>query len=182
MKLIETALPGVVIIEPTVHRDHRGFFVESWHAQRYAALPGMGQAFVQDNQSRSTRGVLRGIHAQKRQPQGKLARVSRGTVFDVAVDIDPESPTFGTWVGCELSGENQRQLWIPPGYGHAFLVLSDVADFQYKCTDYYAPNDEVGVVWNDPDIAIDWPIDDPIVSEKDARLPPLAQLRAARAS
>lgn len=179
MKITQTELPGVLIIEPTVHRDARGFFVESYHADRYSAIPGLEQPFVQDNQSRSTRGVLRGIHAQKLQPQGKLARVSFGSVFDVAVDIDPKSATFGKWVGCELSDDNQRQLWIPPGYGHAFVVLSDVADFQYKCTDFYAPHDEIGVLWNDPEIGIDWPISDPVVSDKDARLPSLAALRNA---
>jgi len=179
VNILETALPGVLIIEPVVYRDGRGFFVETFHAERYGAIPGLDKPFVQDNQSRSVRRVLRGIHAQGTRPQGKLARVSYGSVFDVAVDIDPASPHFGTWVGIELSAENQRQLWIPPGYGHAFLVLSEFADFHYKCTDFYVPNDEIGVVWNDPTLGIDWPIDDPIVSEKDAQLPQLTKLRKA---
>jgi dTDP-4-dehydrorhamnose 3,5-epimerase len=172
-----TALAGVQIIEPRVFRDARGYFVETFHTERYKDELGIGQAFVQDNQSRSQRGVLRGLHAQKNHPQGKLVRVSLGAVFDVAVDIDPSSPTFGVWVGVELSDENQKQMWIPPGYAHGFLVLSDVVDFQYKCTDFYHPEDEIGVRWNDPDIGIEWPLGDPIISDKDAKLPTLAELR-----
>jgi dTDP-4-dehydrorhamnose 3,5-epimerase len=133
---------------------------------------------VQDNHSRSRRGILRGLHAQRHYPQGKLVRVSRGEVFDVAVDIDPRSPRFGKWVGSILSDTNGRQLWIPPGYAHGFAVLSEVADFEYKCTEYYHPEDEAGVIWNDPDIGIDWPIEQPVLSEKDRTLPTLAALRA----
>jgi dTDP-4-dehydrorhamnose 3,5-epimerase len=178
MNIVETELPGVMIIEPAVYSDSRGFFLETFHAQRYEERLAIASAFVQDNFSRSQRGVLRGIHAQKQHPQGKLVRVSRGSVFDVAVDIDPNSKTFGLWTGTILSDENHRQLWIPPGYGHGFLVLSDIADFQYKCTDYYHPEDEVGVIWNDPDIGIEWPAVEPIVSEKDQRLPSLSALRS----
>lgn len=177
MDVLDTALPGVRIIRPRVFRDARGYFVETFHAERYLEQAGIELAFVQDNQSRSVQGVLRGLHAQRLHPQGKLVRVSRGAVFDVAVDIDPGSPTFGKWVGAELSEENQQQMWIPPGYAHGFLVLSEIVDFQYKCTDLYHPEDEIGVRWNDPDIAIQWPIPEPIVSEKDSNLPALAELR-----
>ena len=180
MKVTETKLPGVLIIEPTVHGDERGFFVETFQAERYRDLAGIELPFVQDNHSRSRYGVLRGMHAQRTHPQGKLVRVARGEVFDVALDIDPESPTFGQWAGATLSTTNGRQMWIPPGYAHGFVVLSDVADFEYKCTDYYHPDDEYGVIWNDPDAAITWPIDDPILSDKDTALPTLAELRSAR--
>ena len=147
---------------------------------RYRDLAGIELPFVQDNHSRSRYGVLRGMHAQRTHPQGKLVRVARGEVFDVALDIDPESPTFGQWAGATLSTTNGRQMWIPPGYAHGFVVLSDVADFEYKCTDYYHPDDEYGVIWNDPDAAITWPIDDPILSDKDTALPTLAELRSVR--
>jgi dTDP-4-dehydrorhamnose 3,5-epimerase len=177
MKVTETRLPGVLIIEPEVHRDHRGFFLETFRADRYREQAGIDLPFVQDNHSRSSRGVLRGLHAQREHPQGKLVRVSRGEVFDVAVDIDPESGTFGKWVGVTLSSENHRQVWIPPGYAHGFLVLSEDADLEYKCTEYYRPEDEIGVIWNDPEIGIDWPIDFPAVSARDAALPRLSQLR-----
>jgi len=177
MKVIETRLPGVLVIEPSVHRDTRGFFLETFQADRYRDDAGIDIEFVQDNHSRSSRGVLRGLHAQKQYPQGKLVRVARGEVFDVSVDIDPSSKTFGQWVGITISDENHRQLWIPPGYAHGFLVLSDIADFEYKCTDYYRSEEEMGVIWNDPDIAIDWPLDAPIVSPRDAALPRLADLR-----
>ena len=177
MKVIETRLPGVLVIEPSVHRDTRGFFLETFQVDRYRDEAGIDIEFVQDNHSRSSRGVLRGLHAQRQYPQGKLVRVARGEVFDVSVDIDPSSKTFGQWVGITISDENHRQLWIPPGYAHGFLVLSDIADFEYKCTDYYRPEDEMGVIWNDPDIAIDWPLDAPIVSPRDAALPRLADLR-----
>lgn len=177
MNIIETRLPGVCIIEPKVHGDARGFFLESFHVERYRAA-GITLPFVQDNHSRSRRGVLRGLHAQQPHPQGKLVRVSRGAVFDVAVDIDPRSPTFGQWVGVELSDVNHRQLWIPPGYAHGFQVLSESADFEYKCTDYYHPEAETGVIWNDPDLRIDWPIRDPILSPKDLELPTLAEIKA----
>jgi dTDP-4-dehydrorhamnose 3,5-epimerase len=160
-----------------VFSDERGFFLEAFQRERYRREAGIMLDFVQDNKSRSKRGVLRGIHAQKYHPQGKLVRVSRGEVFDVAADIDPRSPHFGKWVGVTLSDTNGRQMWIPPGYAHGFLALSDWADFEFKCTDYYYPGEEIGVVWNDPELAIEWPIQDPIVTEKDRALPTLAHLR-----
>lgn len=175
MKIAHTRLPGVVLIEPVVHGDERGFFVETFHVQRYGELAGIAAHFVQDNHSRSQRGVLRGLHLQTTQPQGKLVRVARGEVFDVAADVNPNSPTFGRWVGVILSEVNHRQLWIPPGYAHGYLVLSEFADFEYKCTDYYHPKSETGVVWNDPQLAIEWPLDDPILSAKDRVLPTLAE-------
>lgn len=178
MRVIATDLPGVLIIEPKVHGDERGFFVETFQAERYRNEAGIELAFVQDNHSRSRRGVLRGLHAQKRHPQGKLVRVSRGEVFDVAVDIDPHSPHFGKWVGVALSDVNGRQLWIPPGYAHGFAVTSEFADFEYKCTDYYHPEAETGLLWNDPEVGIRWPLADPAISAKDAILPTLAQIRA----
>ena len=175
MNIIETKLPGVLIVEPKVFGDQRGFFVESYQKQRYQEV-GIGPDFVQDNQSRSCKGVLRGLHFQVKHPQGKLVRVSRGAVYDVAVDINPDSPTCGQFVGVELTEENQKQLWIPAGYAHGFCVMSDVADFQYKCTDYYAPGDEGGILWNDPEIDIPWPVaSSPILSEKDEKYPTLAQ-------
>ena len=174
MKVIETVLPGVLILEPKVHGDSRGFFQETWRADSYNNI-GIPD-FVQDNHSRSTRGVLRGLHAQRLQPQGKLVRVSRGAVFDVAADINPASPTFGKHVAVELSDENHRQLYIPPGYAHGFCVLSETADFLYKCTAYYQPGDEIGVLWNDADIAVAWPIAEPQLSDKDKNLPTLREL------
>jgi dTDP-4-dehydrorhamnose 3,5-epimerase len=180
MRVIETELPGVLIIEPKLHGDERGFFVETFQQERYRKEAGISLAFVQDNHSRSRRGVLRGLHAQREHPQGKLVRVSRGEVFDVAVDIDPNSSRFGKWVGVMLSDVNGRQLWIPPGYAHGFAVVSEYADFEYKCTAYYHPEDEVGLVWNDPEVGIRWPIENPTVSSKDAALPSLAQIRERR--
>ena len=177
MKATSTALDGVLLIEPDVHRDERGFFVETFQAQRYLLKAGIDAAFVQDNHSRSRRGVLRGLHLQTARPQGKLVRVARGEVFDVAADIRPQSPTCGRWVGVLLSDANQHQLWIPPGYAHGYLVLSDVADFEYKCTDYYDPRSEAGVVWNDPELRIEWPIAEPTLSAKDRALPTLAEWR-----
>lgn len=177
MNVIETRLPGVRIIEPKVHGDARGFFVETFQVERYRDA-GIDLPFVQDNHSRSSRGVLRGLHAQKPYAQGKLVRVSRGAVFDVAVDIDPRSATFGQWVGVELSDSNHRQLWIPPGYAHGFQVLSEIADFEYKCTELYHPETETGVIWNDPELAIEWPIREPQLSPKDLKLPTLAEIRA----
>jgi dTDP-4-dehydrorhamnose 3,5-epimerase len=171
MKVTTTKLPGVVIIEPKLHGDERGYFLETFQADRYKELAGIDLPFVQDNQSRSGKGVLRGLHYQIKKPQGKLVRVTRGEVFDVAVDINPESPTYGQWEGVHLSEENHLQFYVPPGYAHGFLVLSDIADFSYKCTDYYDPSDEGGVRWNDPKIAIVWPHSNPIVSEKDSLLP-----------
>jgi dTDP-4-dehydrorhamnose 3,5-epimerase len=177
MNVIETKLAGVMIIEPKVFGDHRGFFKETYQVERYAEA-GIALPFVQDNHSRSQKSVLRGLHLQKTRPQGKLVSCSRGVVYDVAVDVNPQSETFGHYVGVELTEDNHRQLWIPPGYAHGFCVLSDVADFQYKCTDLYFPEDEGGLIWNDPEVAIDWPIDQPSLSQKDQKLPTLAQIRA----
>jgi dTDP-4-dehydrorhamnose 3,5-epimerase len=177
VKVVPTELPGVVLIEPTVHGDERGFFVETFQVRRYLENAGISLDFVQDNHSRSRRGVLRGLHLQKARPQGKLVRVARGEVFDVAADIDPASPTFGRWVGAILSDTNQHQLWIPPGYAHGYAVLSEVADFEYKCTDYYDPQSEAGVVWNDPKLSIAWPIAEPTLSARDRMLPTLAELQ-----
>lgn len=174
MRVIETILPGVLILEPKVHGDSRGFFQETWREDSYNTI-GI-PPFVQDNHSRSSKGVLRGLHAQRLRPQGKLVRVSRGAVFDVAADINPHSPTFGKHVAVELSDENHRQFYVPPGYAHGFCVLSDDADFLYKCTEYYQPGDEIGVLWNDPDIAIPWPVSEPQLSAKDAALPTLQAL------
>ena len=176
MKITTTALPGVLIIEPKAFGDARGFFLETFQSERYAKA-GITLPFVQDNYSRSQRGVLRGLHLQSNRPQGKLVSVSRGSVFDVAVDIDPQSATFGQYVGVELSDDNHLQLWIPPGYAHGFCVLSEVADFQYKCTDFYYPEDEAGIIWNDPDVNIAWPLDNPLLSEKDQKLPRLRELK-----
>ena len=180
MKVTKTDLPGVLIIEPKAFGDERGFFLETFQAERYREAAGISLPFVQDNHSRSKRGVLRGLHVQTRHVQGKLVRAARGEIFDVAADIDPKSATFGRWVGVTLSDTNHRQLWIPPGYAHGFVVVSEIADFEYKCTDYYDPQAEAGVVWNDPDLHIAWPIEAPTLSEKDKRLPKLAEL-AARA-
>ena len=177
MNVIQTALEGVVIIEPKVFGDERGFFLETFQKERYQKLCGIDLDFVQDNHSRSARGVLRGLHFQKTKPQGKLVRVVSGEVFDVAVDINPDSPTYGQYEGVILSAENKRQFWVPPGYAHGFVVLSETADFEYKCTDYYDPSDEGCLLWNDADVAIDWPIDQPTLSEKDAAAPTLAMLR-----
>lgn len=159
MNVITTEIPDVLIIEPKVFGDDRGFFFESFNQQAFADKTGVTDAFVQDNHSRSIQGVLRGLHYQIQQPQGKLVRASLGEVFDVAVDIRKNSPYFGKWVGCLLSAENKRQLWVPPGFAHGFLVLSDIAEFLYKTTDYYAPQYERSILWNDPDIGIDWPLD-----------------------
>ncbi len=175
MKVIETALPGVLIIEPRVFGDHRGFFLETFQVDRYREA-GITLPFVQDNHSRSQRGVLRGLHFQKTRPQGKLVSVSRGAVYDVAVDIDPASATYGRFVGVELNDDNHRQMWVPPGYAHGFCVLSEVADFQYKCTDFYFPADEGGLLWNDPDVGIPWPITEPQLSAKDIDNPRLRDL------
>ncbi|HNB06212.1 MAG TPA: dTDP-4-dehydrorhamnose 3,5-epimerase [Thauera aminoaromatica] len=178
MKVIETALPGVLIIEPKAFGDHRGFFLETFQVERYREA-GITLPFVQDNHSRSQRGVLRGLHFQKTRPQGKLVSVSRGAVYDVAVDIDPSSATYGKFVGVELNDDNHRQMWVPPGYAHGFCVLSEVADFQYKCTDFYFPADEGGLAWNDPDVGIPWPITEPQLSAKDVNNPRLRDLKRA---
>lgn len=178
MKVTPTRLPEVLIIEPTVHGDARGFFAETFHQQRFAAAAGPGFDFVQDNHSRSARGVLRGLHFQRHpHAQGKLVRAVSGTVFDVAVDVRRSSPRFGQWVGVELSAENHRQLWIPPGFAHGFVVLSDNADFLYKTTNYYAPQAEGAVRWDDPAIGIEWPLGaiTPQLSAKDQAAPALAQ-------
>jgi len=167
MKITPTSIPDVLLIEPDVFGDARGFFLESWHAQKFAAQ-GLDVNFVQDNHSRSSQGVLRGLHYQLQQPQGKLVRVVCGSVFDVAVDIRKGSPSFGQWAGAELSGDNHRQFYVPPGFAHGFCVLSESADFLYKCTDYYAPQHEHGIRWNDPDIGIDWPGGGFTISDKDA--------------
>jgi len=177
MNVTETKLAGVLIIEPKVFGDSRGFFKETFQAERYREA-GIEYTFVQDNYSRSQKGVLRGLHFQIIKPQGKLVSCPKGAVFDVAMDIDPESTTYGQYVGVELTEENHKQLWVPPGYAHGFCVLSETADFQYKCTDYYDPSDEGGVIWNDPDVAIEWPITHPSLSSKDALLPTLTQLNA----
>ncbi|HET9062602.1 MAG TPA: dTDP-4-dehydrorhamnose 3,5-epimerase [Candidatus Binatia bacterium] len=171
MIVTRTAIPDVLVIEPKVFGDARGFFLESWNAKAFAEA-GVPAAFVQDNHSRSPRGVLRGLHYQIRQPQGKLVRVAAGEVFDVAVDLRRASPTFGRWVGERLSGDNKRMLWVPPGFGHGFLVLSESADFLYKTTDYYAPEHERVIAWNDPDLAIKWPLaGTPTLSGRDAAGP-----------
>ena len=158
MKVTPTALPEVLIIEPKVFGDQRGFFFESFNQKAFNDATGLDAKFVQDNHSRSSKGVLRGLHYQIQQPQGKLVRVVRGSVFDVAVDIRKSSPHFGRWIGVELSEENHRQLWVPPGFAHGFLVTSDTADFLYKTTDYYAPEFERCVAWNDPSVGVEWPL------------------------
>jgi dTDP-4-dehydrorhamnose 3,5-epimerase len=167
MEVITTKIADVKIIQPKVFGDARGFFLETFEKRRYQQLLDIDLDFVQDNYSRSARNVLRGLHFQKTQPQGKLVRVVRGAVFDVAVDIRADSPTFGQWTGLELSEENKTQLWIPPGLAHGFVVLSEVADFEYKCTDYYNPQDEACLMWNDAEIAVQWPVATPLLSVKD---------------
>jgi len=168
MQIYSTAIPDVLMIEPTVFGDERGFFYESFNQQRFAELTGITCSFVQDNHSKSAKGVLRGLHYQIQQPQGKLVRVTAGSVFDVSVDLRKNSPTFGRWVGVVLSAANKRQLWIPEGFAHGFLVTSDNAEFLYKTTDYWAPEFERSLLWNDPAIGIDWPLDgEPLLSRKD---------------
>jgi len=174
LKVLPTELPGVLIVEPDVFRDARGFFVETFHAARYRQ-GGIPYDFVQDNHSRSVRGTLRGLHAQRTRPQGKLVRAVRGEIFDVAVDIRPGSATFGKWAGGRLSEENFRQIFIPPGFAHGFCVLSEVAEVEYKCTDFYDRADEIGARWDSA--GIEWPIEHPLLSPKDAALPTLAELR-----
>jgi dTDP-4-dehydrorhamnose 3,5-epimerase len=173
MKVIATELPGVLLLEPKVFGDARGFFMETWQEARYREA-GMPARFVQDNHSRSRRGVLRGLHYQMAQPQGKLVWVTRGAVFDVAVDIRRGSPTFGRWYGCVLDDVDHRQLYIPPGFAHGFCVLSEEADFFYKCTDYYHPPSERGIAWDDPAIGIEWPLREVALSSKDQGNPRLA--------
>lgn len=170
MKLIETAIAGPIIIEPRVFGDARGFFMETWNAAAFREV-GLDLTFVQDNHSRSQRGVLRGLHFQNPGPQGKLVRVTRGAVYDVAVDLRGSSPTFGQWVGVELSAANQRMFWVPEGFAHGFVTLEDDTDFLYKCTAPYAPQTEFTLAWDDPSVGIDWPLEGitPLISEKDAR-------------
>lgn len=177
MKVVKTKLQDCVIIEPKVFGDDRGFFLETFQANRYANLAGITLPFIQDNHSRSSKGVLRGLHFQKKKPQGKLVRVVKGEVFDVAVDIRHDSPTFGQWEGVLLSARNKKQFWVPPGFAHGFVVLTDVADFEYKCTDYYNPLDEVSILWSDPDLGIPWPVENPILSDKDATAEKLVDLK-----
>lgn len=166
MKFTPTPLPGLIVIEPDVFRDQRGFFFESYHFEKYSK-GGIGETFVQDNHSRSTRGTLRGLHAQLSHPQGKLVRVLQGEIFDVAVDIRKGSPTFRRWFGVRLSADNFLQCYIPDGYAHGFCVLSDIAEIEYKCTDFYDPAGEIHLLWNDPALGIQWPIQNPILSPKD---------------
>ena len=177
MKVIETAIPDLLILEPKVFGDARGFFMESYNAKAFQDATGLDVNFVQDNHSRSGKGVLRGLHYQIEQAQGKLVRVTRGIVFDAVVDLRKSSPTFGQWAGVELSEENSRQLWIPPGFAHGFLVTSDSADFLYKTTDYYAPQFERSLAWNDPTVGVDWPLAGaaPLLSAKDVAGKPLAE-------
>jgi len=167
MKFLPTQLPGVLIVEPDVYRDQRGWFVETYHVQKYQEA-GILLPFVQDNCSSSVHGTLRGLHLQMTRPQGKLIRVIRGEIFDVAVDVRRGAPTFASWVGVNLSGQDFKQIYIPPGFAHGFCVLSDVAEVEYKCTDVYAPGGEVTIRWDDPRIAIQWPIERPLLSTKDA--------------
>ena len=169
MNVLRTPIEGLLVIEPRVFGDDRGFFMESWNQRTFRELTGVQESFVQDNHSRSGRGVLRGLHYQLRQPQGKLVRVVQGEVFDVAVDVRRSSPTFGRWHGVILSESNRRQFWVPAGFAHGFVVLSESADFLYKTTDYYAPEHERSIAWNDPAVGIDWPLGgiEPKLSAKD---------------
>ena len=175
MNVIQTEIEGVLIFEPAVFGDKRGFFMETWSRERYAEA-GLDAIFVQDNVSSSSKGVIRGLHYQYPQPQGKLVQVLRGEVLDVAVDIRAGSPTFGVIVTCVLSEDNRRQFYVPEGFAHGFCVLSEMAMFSYKCTDYYNPDTEGGVLWNDPDLGIDWPIDEPALSDKDRVCPRLKDI------
>ena len=174
MRLLPTSLPGAVIIEPRLYEDERGFFMETFQSRRFAGN-GLPSAFVQTNHSQSSRNTLRGLHYQIEHPQGKLVRVVRGEIYDVIVDLRRDSPTFGRWVGIRLSESNRRQLYVPPGLAHGFCVTDDLADMIYECTDYYYPEHERTIVWNDPDLAIDWPIKDPVLSEKDSNGLPFSE-------
>jgi dTDP-4-dehydrorhamnose 3,5-epimerase len=174
VRFSNTDLPGVILIEPDVHRDDRGFFLESYHVEKYHTA-GIRDEFVQDNHSRSVRGTLRGLHSQLEKPQAKLVRVIQGEVFDAAVDIRRGSPSFGKWYGCLLSAQNFRQLFIPKGFAHGFLVTSETAEFEYKCSDFYDPGGEITIAWNDPEIGIEWPIREPLLSAKDAAGPSLRE-------
>lgn len=175
MEILKVGIPGVLIIKPQVFSDKRGFFKESFQLDRYRAL-GIELEFVQDNFSRSDKNTLRGLHFQKKRPQGKLVSCVRGSIYDVVVDVSPSSSTFGQYFGLELSSSNHTQLWIPPGYAHGFIVLSDIADVHYKCTEFYNSADEGGLIWNDSTVGINWPIDQPKLSEKDMRLPNLTEI------
>jgi dTDP-4-dehydrorhamnose 3,5-epimerase len=175
VRFVQTDLPGVLVIEPDVHQDPRGFFLETYHAAKYRE-GGIEAPFVQDNHSRSVRGTLRGLHLQPGRPQGKLIRVIEGEIYDVAVDVRRRSPTFGRWVAVTLSAENFKQCYVPPGFAHGFCVLSPDAQVEYKCTDLYEPAGEIGVAWNDPTLAIPWPIARPLLSDRDRRNPTLAEL------
>ncbi|HEB96220.1 MAG TPA: dTDP-4-dehydrorhamnose 3,5-epimerase [Sedimenticola thiotaurini] len=179
MKVTETRLPGVLILEPKVFGDERGFFMETWQKERYRGI-GITADFVQDNLSFSRAGVLRGLHFQNPHAQGKLVQVLQGEVYDVAVDIRRGSPTFGQWAGVRLSSDNRRQFYVPPDFAHGFCVLSGTALFSYKCTDYYHPETEGSILWNDPAIGIDWPIDSPSLSDKDRDAPTLAEVPSDR--
>jgi dTDP-4-dehydrorhamnose 3,5-epimerase len=169
MKVTESGIKGVYTIEPDVYIDDRGFFMETFHDERYRKLLGINLDFVQDNISRSSKNVLRGMHFQKNYPQGKIVKASRGEILDVVVDLRKDSPTYGTWESFRLSEKNKLQVWIPPGFAHGFLVMSDSADIDYKCTEYYHLEDELCLMWNDPEVAIDWTINDPILTEKDKK-------------
>ncbi len=172
MRVLQTALPGVVIIEPEVFQDERGFFLETYHHAKYAAA-GLEVSFVQDNHSRSRRDTLRGLHFQRSKPQGKLVRAVEGEIYDIAADVNPNSPHYGQWVGVRLSADSFRQIYVPPGYAHGFCVVSETAQVEYKCTTFYDPADEGGVMWNDPRLAIDWPTSTPVLSGRDQQHPPL---------
>lgn len=174
-KFIKTAIPGVVLVEPDTYRDERGFFMETYHQTRYAE-GGIEYLFVQDNHSHSRKGTLRGLHYQLKHSQAKLIYVSGGEIFDVAVDIRRGSPTFGKWVGAHLTEENSRQIYVPKGFAHGFYTLSETADVIYKCTDFYAPGDEYGILWSDPDIGIEWPEKNPLLSKKDSRNTRLSEI------
>jgi dTDP-4-dehydrorhamnose 3,5-epimerase len=176
MRLLQEPLPGLKLIQLTRHGDDRGYFVENYHESRLSAL-GIGERFVQDNRSRSQRGVLRGLHAQLQKPQGKFVRVAAGEIFDVAVDARPDSPAYGKWFGCTLRDSEFQALYLPPGFFHGFCVLSPVAEIEYKCTDYYDPKDEIGILWNDPELGIKWPIQSPIMSAKDVGLPIFSRVK-----
>lgn len=175
MKVTSSELPGVLIIEPDVLRDNRGFFLETYNHNSYRAA-GLADVFVQDNHSCSRYATLRGMHAQLRRPQGKLVRVIEGAIFDVAVDIRRSSPTFGRWLGLELDAATAKQIYVPPGFAHGFCVISEVAQVEYKCTDFYCPGDELNLLWNDPELGIEWPVNDPILSAKDASAQPLHRI------
>ena len=177
MKIHKTILDGCIIIEPKIFGDNRGFFLETYQLNRYQNKAGINEVFVQDNYSRSSKGVLRGLHFQKLRPQGKLVRVVKGEVFDVAVDIRKGSTSYGKWISVILSEDNKKQLWVPPGFAHGFVVLSEFADFEYKCTNYYDPADEVSILWNDPDLNISWPLDHPKLSERDANAKKLSDIK-----